>query len=85
MNVSQSPMPCQAGETYAVKAFDGTPPYEFALAPSPPNPPGLGLTWQGNTASVSVPASLPPGTLLRVVVTDSSDPPQRITAVNQTA
>lgn len=53
----------------------GKPPYTVTPLPSPPNPPGVEVD-MGPPIRVTVPDDTPPGTVIRLTVTDSSIPPQ---------
>lgn len=76
---SQDPFPANQG--FDVEVDGGVPPYTYTPLPSPPNPPGVTMT--GNTCTV--PPTTPPGTEVKVRVTDSSTPPQRATCTSTTA
>lgn len=64
------------GFGYVATPGGGTPPYTFTAAPSPPNPPGVTIVSNGLFAEIDCPAGTPPGTIITVGVTDSSQPPQ---------
>jgi hypothetical protein len=85
MQVSQRPSPFTPGLGYVVKASGGTPPYAFAAGAVPPNPAGVIVTpGNGGSAEVDAPSGVPAGTLVYVVVTDSSVPPQVLIVANHT-
>ena len=69
------PFPVQEG--FQIEVEGGHPPYRYDPAPAPPNPPGVEVTPEGR---VSVPLETLPGTLILVLVADSSMPPQHATA-----
>jgi len=85
MQLSTTPRPCPAGNTYQITASGGTAPYDYTLIASPPNPPGLTITVVNGVASVTIPSGTPQGTPIFVAVTDSSSPPQTGTSTNQTS
>ena len=78
MRATASPSPFSAASGFSITVTGGIEPYEFQAYPSPPNPPGVVVT-PGNPASVTVPPGTPPGTMVTVMVTDSSSPPQTVT------
>jgi hypothetical protein len=83
MQVSVDPSPVPPGEPYKVTASGGVPPYQYELQSSPPNPPGLTLTVHDGVATVTVPPTTPPGTVILVGVSDSGHPPAGTMAANQ--
>jgi len=72
MNATANPSPCSPGSYYTVTASGGVAPYSYALAGSPPNPPGVVLTIVAGEARVFVPAGTPSGSVVTVVATDSA-------------
>ena len=71
-----NPMPFPVQDGYVIEVSGGIPPYTFTAEPSPPNPPGVTITVEGNEAHVMVPPNTPPGTVVYVNVGDSSSPSQ---------
>jgi hypothetical protein len=83
VNAVASPNPFPVGAGFSVAASGGSPPYAFAAAPSPPNPPGVVVSTQGDGAFVTVPPGTPSGTSVQVVVSDSANPPSQVTATSK--
>ena len=72
MQATADPSPFPAAAGYTITVTGGVPPYDFTAAPSPPNPPGVQITVDGNVATVTVPPDTPSGTTVRVAITDSA-------------
>ena len=85
MKVTLTPEPFDPAQGYTIQVSGGTPPYAFLPAPVPPNPPGVTVQVNGNTATVGVPPGTPPGTQVEVEVSDSSKPKQHAHTVNTVA
>ena len=77
MRVKVRPNPFDPAGGFEIYVEGGDPPYEFIPEPDPPNPPGVVVAPQGNTAHVDVPPSTPSGTDVYITVRDSSGPPPR--------
>ncbi len=73
------------GEGFTITVTGGEPPYHFGAFASPPNPPGVVITPNGNTCHVTCPAGTPSGTMVRVHVSDSATPPNRKAGKSTTA
>lgn len=71
------------GLGYRAFPHGGIPPYEFTVAPSPPNPPGVTIVQNGMFADIDCPPGTPPGMKVVVIVKDSSDPQQTADASNR--
>lgn len=80
MQVVVSPNRVDPGESFTVTPSGGTEPYLFGLAPSPPNPSGVTMVVADGVATVTVPADAPSGSIVRVHVVDSANPPAQATA-----
>ena len=85
MRVTIDPVPFDPVSGYTIEVMDGTPPYGFDALPEPPNPPGVTIQVNGNTATVQMPPGPPPGTPVHVNVTDSSAAAQTAPTVNAVA
>ena len=85
MQVTATPDPFTPGQGYEITVSGGVPPYHYKAAPVPPNPQGVTITPAGSTCHVDCPVGTPSGTPVKVVVTDSSVPPQKVACQPQTA
>ena len=85
MRITISPTPFDPAVGYTIEVSEGMPPYAFDPLPEPPNPPGVTIQVNGNTATVQVPPGTPPGTPVHVDVTDASAPPQTAPTVSTVA
>lgn len=79
MQATATPNPFPASGSFKIRVYGGSPPFTYTPRPSPPNPPGVQVSPNGDTADVTVPEDTPSGTGVTVEVTDSSEPPQRVT------
>lgn len=77
MSVQVNPPYFRPPESFRITVIEGTPPFTYTPWT---NPPGVVVLPNGATADVTVPESTPPGTKVRVDVTDSSEPPVTRTA-----
>lgn len=85
MQVNTNPNPFDPGLGFIVIPVGGVPPYQIVLETSPPNPPGTTLTLiPPDRAFVDVPTSTPSKVQVKVIVQDSSNPPQVAEVVNRT-
>lgn len=75
MTATAMPTVFPAATGFTVVIVGGRPPYTVTPMPSPPNPPGVTVD-MGPPIRVTVPADTPSGTIVRVVITDSSTPSQ---------
>lgn len=82
MRAHVNPIPFPTASGYQITVTGGVPPYTFTPKESPPNPAGVHVTYEGDTAHVTVPAGTPPGTQVFVDVTDSSSSPQTAPTTN---
>ena len=85
MQLNASPDPFEPDEGYTITITGGTPPYQAHPKPSPPNPPGVEVSVNGNEVTVTFNDPVSPGTTVEVGVTDSSSPPQGATSTNTAA
>lgn len=77
MRATGVPNPFFAPTGFDIEVVGGKPPYTYVPEPAPPNPPGVEVSPDGH---VSVPPGTPPGTEVRVRVTDASTPPRTAVA-----
>ena len=80
MQVAINPKPVQAGNVYTLTPSGGTSPYSYM--PQQGNPPGVTIVVVDGVAEVTVPAGTPSGAKIRIVVSDSSVPPQTTLTTN---
>ena len=72
------------GLGYVATPSGGVPPYTFTVMPSPPNPAGVTIDSNGMQAEIDCPPGTPPNTMINVLVSDSSQPPQTANASHTT-
>lgn len=79
MKILIDPAPCDPPSDYTIEVSGGTPPYAFDPYPDPP---GVTVQVNGNVATVTVPPGTPPGSEIKVQVSDASQPPESSPTVN---
>ena len=75
MQASANPYNFDPVTGFTVRVTGGTPPYAVTALPAPPNPEDV-VVDPGPPPRVTCPPDTPSGTLVQIVVTDSSLPPQ---------
>ena len=85
MRIAIEPVPFDPNGAYTIEVTGGQHPYTFTPLPDPPNPPGVTVQVNGDSATVQVPPDTPPGTQIHVDVTDASSSSPTAPTVNAVA